>query len=419
MLPISLVFAGIGLHVSYTMIPAASDLFVKAGLFGIDLNKRTTKRVKSGSKTKINGIKVPEAMGAVSSTVFLAIMFFFIPMHRFTSPSHENSEEYLAAILCVCCMAFLGFADNVLDLIWRDKIVLTMLASLPLLMVYHARGGPTAVLLPVPLQTMLGIRVVELGVLFYVAIFLLTVFWTQCINILAGVNGLEAGQAAVIAFSTIIFNIVQLLRGQSRHYHLFSLYILLPFFATTLGLLRHNWFPSRVFVGDTFCYFAGMIFAVVGILGHFPKTLMLFFIPQLLNFVMFLPQMFRIVPCPRHRMPAFDADSNCVCCSYAELAVQQVDQETGDPKGLLLRFVIRLFSLLHLIKVKRGRSAGTTHVLTLKVTNFTIINTALHLMGPMREDVLTKRLLIFQGICSVFAFIIRFVIPHCLYNKVE
>ena len=30
----------------------------------------------------------------------------------------------------------------------------------------------------------------------------------------------------------------------------------------------------------TLCYFAGMTFAVVGILGHFSKTLLLFFIPQ-------------------------------------------------------------------------------------------------------------------------------------------
>jgi UDP-N-acetylglucosamine--dolichyl-phosphate N-acetylglucosaminephosphotransferase len=35
-------------------------------------------------------------------------------------------------------------------------------------------------------------------------------------------------------------------------------------------------------VGDTFCYFAGMTFAVVGILGHFSKTMLLFFIPQVL-----------------------------------------------------------------------------------------------------------------------------------------
>jgi len=43
-----------------------------------------------------------------------------------------------------------------------------------------------------------------------------------------------------------------------------------------------NRYPSRVFVGDTFCYFAGMTFAVVGILGHFSKTMLLFFIPQVL-----------------------------------------------------------------------------------------------------------------------------------------
>ena len=43
---------------------------------------------------------------------------------------------------------------------------------------------------------------------------------------------------------------------------------------------QHNWFPARVFVGDTYCYFAGMTFAVAGILGHNSKTLLLFFVPQ-------------------------------------------------------------------------------------------------------------------------------------------
>lgn len=62
-------------------------------------------------------------------------------------------------------------------------------------------------------------------------------------------------------------------------------------------------YPSRVFVGDTFCYFAGMTFAVVGILGHFSKTMLLFFIPQVLNFLYSLPQLFHVIPCPRHRLP--------------------------------------------------------------------------------------------------------------------
>lgn len=39
-------------------------------------------------------------------------------------------------------------------------------------------------------------------------------------------------------------------------------------------------YPAQVFVGDTYCYYSGMLFATVGILGHFSKTLLLFFVPQ-------------------------------------------------------------------------------------------------------------------------------------------
>ena len=40
----------------------------------------------------------------------------------------------------ICCMCFLGFADNVLDLRWRDKLWLPLCASLPLLVVYALDG---------------------------------------------------------------------------------------------------------------------------------------------------------------------------------------------------------------------------------------------------------------------------------------
>ena len=46
---------------------------------------------------------------------------------------------------------------------------------------------------------------------------------------------------------------------------------------------HYHRYPSAVFVGDTYCYFAGMTFAVLGILGHFSKTMMLFFLPQVLG----------------------------------------------------------------------------------------------------------------------------------------
>lgn len=49
--------------------------------------------------------------------------------------------------------------------------------------------------------------------------------------------------------------------------HMFSVLLLLPYLAVAMGLFKFNAYPSKVFVGDTFCYFSGVVFAVTGILG--------------------------------------------------------------------------------------------------------------------------------------------------------
>lgn len=75
---------------------------------------------------------------------------------------------------------------------------------------------------------------------------MLAVFCTNAINILAGINGLEVGQSIVIALSIIIFDIIEL-RGDQYKAHSFALSIMIPYFATTLALLKHNW---QVFRGS-------------------------------------------------------------------------------------------------------------------------------------------------------------------------
>nr|GMC80094.1 UDP-N-acetylglucosamine--dolichyl-phosphate N-acetylglucosaminephosphotransferase [Ipomoea batatas] len=87
-------------------------------------------------------------------------------------------------------------------------------------------------------------------------------------------------------------------------------------------------YPSSVFVGDTFTYFAGMTMAVVGILGHFSETLLIFFTPQVLNFLLSLPQLAGIIPCPRHRLPKFDPQMRLL---------------TGTNDGTLVNFFLRQF----------------------------------------------------------------------------
>jgi UDP-N-acetylglucosamine--dolichyl-phosphate N-acetylglucosaminephosphotransferase len=69
---------------------------------------------------------------------------------------------------------------------------------------------------------------------------MLAVFCTNAINILAGVNGLEVGQSVIIAASIVVFNIIEL-GGDLWKTHLFSLYFMLPYIATSIALLQYNW----------------------------------------------------------------------------------------------------------------------------------------------------------------------------------
>jgi UDP-N-acetylglucosamine--dolichyl-phosphate N-acetylglucosaminephosphotransferase len=105
-------------------------------------------------------------------------------------------------------MIFLGFADDVLDLKWRDKLILPTIATLPLLMVYFATYNSTTIVVPIPLRAYLG-HDLNLGILYYVYMGMLAIFCTNAINIYAGINGIEAGQSLVIAFSVLVANLIE------------------------------------------------------------------------------------------------------------------------------------------------------------------------------------------------------------------
>lgn len=236
-----------------------------------------------------------------------------------------------------------------------------------------------------------------LGWLYYVYMAMLSIFSSNSINILAGINGIEVGQSLVIAL-LIVFNDVLYLSPFAPYphpatdSHLFSLFLLLPFIGVSLALLMHNWFPARVFVGDTYCYFAGMVFAVDGILGHFSKTLMLLLLPQAFNFVYSAPQLFHVIPCPRHRLPRLNSRTGLLECSRVEFL---------KPLATPVAAVLKLLHKLRLLDVQTDEAGQVV-----SSSNFTLINLWLVWFGPMREDRLAMGLLAFQtaiGLLGLFA----------------
>ncbi|XP_038065851.1 UDP-N-acetylglucosamine--dolichyl-phosphate N-acetylglucosaminephosphotransferase-like [Patiria miniata] len=397
----------VGFVVTLRLLPMSFDLFLKAGLSGRDMSKKAP----PGGKP----VQVPESLGVIAGAMFLIIMFLFIPVPFWTSWwraenyedfPHHRFVEFIAALLSICCMIFLGFADDVLNLRWRHKLQLPTMATLPLLMVYFVNIGSTTIIVPKPLDQLVG-HSVNLGVLYYVYMGMLAVFCTNAINILAGINGIEAGQSLVIGISIIIFNLIQL-TGDLPEINLFSLYFMIPYCAVCAAILYHNWYPSALFVGDTFCYFSGMTFAVVGILGHFSKTMLLFFIPQVLNFLYSVPQLFHFVPCPRHRLPRYNPQTDKLEMSYTKFKTKDLN--------ILGRLVIQLFGMFRLIDIKQGVGENGEYT---ECNNFTLINFLLRLIGPTREPRLTTYMLIIQVIGSFVAFAIRYQLARVFYDVVE
>ncbi|KAH3812754.1 UDP-N-acetylglucosamine--dolichyl-phosphate N-acetylglucosaminephosphotransferase-like [Dreissena polymorpha] len=395
---INAVMSCIGFFVCLSIIPKFGDMFLRADLSGVDMSKRAKN-------------KIPEAMGVICGAVFLVIMFLFIPVPFYRHLADPNNKqfphheyiEYIAALLSICCMIFLGFADDVLNLKWRHKLWLPTMASLPLLMVYFVNFNSTVIIVPKPFRDFIGLDV-NLGVLYYVYMGMLAVFCTNAINILSGVNGLESGQSLIIALSVLVFNFTEI-SGDSGQAHVFSLYFIMPFTGVCAALLYHNWYPSRVFVGDTFCYFSGMTFAVVAILGHFSKTMLLFFIPQVINFVYSTPQLFRFIPCPRHRLPQYDPKTDTVGMSFTKFKPKDL-----NPLGKLC------FSLLKLFRVAHIRENTGEDGMYAECNNLTLLNLILKFLGPMHERTLVIVLLTIQILCSLVAFGIRYQLAKLFYD---
>jgi len=416
----STALSAVGFAATLKLIPVVARANERKNLFGRDINKRGT---------PAGEVPIPESLGLATGLVHIICIVLFQQIHTYflRDPAQASAAlshgrgghhhhviddwtekwliQYNSALASISLMVFLGFADDVLDIPWRVKLFLPFAATLPILAAYT---GSTAVLVPKAFEPLVrslaqlvqtyvpacvqnvgltgvvlhpggtgAIHLLELGPIYQVFMLLVVVFCTNSINILAGLNGLEAGQTLVISGAVLLHNVLSLSEVVSdlgsqgavsaqvtadlvakRDAQLFSVYITLPLIAVTAALLLFNYYPSKVFVGDTYTYFAGMALAVAGILGHFSETLLVFFAPQIINFLYSTPQLFKVVPCPRHRLPVYD-------------------KRTG---------------LLH---PSRREDGGW---------NLNLVTLFLRLFGPATERQLCNRILAFQVLCCALGF---------------
>ena len=227
-----------------------------ANLVGRDMNKYNKPKIaESGGVAVIFG----------SGFGILAYIF----LNTFYLQNTENLIFILAILCTVLLAAFIGFIDDVLGrrmgLKYWQKVLLTIPIAIPLMVV---NVGHEMIELPF-------IGVINLG-LFYPLILvpIIIIGSTNGFNILAGYNGLEAGMGVIILSTLGII--------AYSHYAWLSLLVFLVVLSL-LAFLMFNWFPAKVFPGDSLTYPIGAMIAITAILGNAEKAALILFVPYFID----------------------------------------------------------------------------------------------------------------------------------------
>jgi UDP-N-acetylglucosamine--dolichyl-phosphate N-acetylglucosaminephosphotransferase len=173
----------------------------------------------------------------------------------------------LAALSTVLLAGFIGTLDDLLGMRQGLKAFLPIVAALPLMAV---RAGDTSMTIP-----LLGVH--EFWIVYPLVLVPVGVtVAANAVNMLAGFNGLEVGLGLVAMGSLAV--IAALLKETT------ALVLLLSGAGALAGILRYNWYPARVFVGDVGTLSIGAVLAASCVVGNFEMAGVIVLIPYAVDF---------------------------------------------------------------------------------------------------------------------------------------
>lgn len=234
---------------TFFSIPPISKLLNERGIKGKDMNKISKPEV-----TEMGGLIV--LICIISAIFFSLIIYEFIPkvVSDFSWGVSPDILIIFSSLLVVILIGLLGIIDDFLG--WKKGIrqhqhaILPIFASIPLIV---ALSNQTTIIIPFIGETYVGL----LYPLLFVPLAITGA--TNAFNMLAGHNGLEAGLGSIIIATLTIF---AFLTGETEAALLgvSSVFALLAF-------LKFNWFPAKIFGGDSLTLTIGAMIGVISLIG--------------------------------------------------------------------------------------------------------------------------------------------------------
>lgn len=252
--------AACALGIAFLLVPIVQRLAIR---WGVVVQPAEDRRVHARATPLLGGIAMLVAIVAATVT--------WVDWRDLEGLALLNQRQLMTTLLCAVAICLLGVLDDAVELGWRPKlvgqagialaVVLLPLVSLPA----GLRAGQAP--LVVEVLDLPFLRPIDLPLWVGVAI---VVFWIVALmnmmNFIDGVDGLAAGQAAIIAATFAIIaasysrNGIAVLAASTS--------------GAALGFLPHNWRKggARIFMGDSGSMLLGFLLAVISVQGVLKTT---------------------------------------------------------------------------------------------------------------------------------------------------
>ena len=238
---------------SYSVARFESRSFLSRGISGVDIHK-----ADRPVRAEMGGLAVLISL-AVASFVYLGFDFAI----------DDPPVVFAAVTSTVALTGVVGVADDVVEFSQKYKPLLIVAASTPLM---YLLAGRTAITIPV-------LGSVHLGLLYpLIAVPLAITTSANFSNLLAGFNGLEAG-SAVISLGTMTF-----LCEVTGNPMVAAFGMIMT--AAYLGFLVLNWYPAKIFPGDSGTLMAGAALAVMGLAAGLEFEAIILSVPAAMDFAL-------------------------------------------------------------------------------------------------------------------------------------
>ena len=248
-----------------TLMPATIKLLKERGVTGTDVHKPERP-------------DIPKGGGFILLFAMVTGLLIIIGITTFIEEGLVN-PALLAALVSILMAGMIGLLDDNLDFGNRTKILLPMLAAVPMMAM---NVGTTTMHVPF-------IGVLDLGPIYPLIIIpLMMTFIIDSTNMYGGMNGLEAGLTSVNASAVVLYLVLQsFMTGQVLD-QVETGIVMAALLGASLGFFWFNRFPAKILPGDVGRLAMGAAMGAALILGNMDRLAIVLYIPFGLNFILYL-----------------------------------------------------------------------------------------------------------------------------------